>query len=432
MSLFGFGDIDFNKNDRGSFGPLSALEGTEFKSNAFRYPTDVGAFDKGHYMVFYINEQKNTSFKRGQAGPAPSGALNMSEGNEKFWNATAGNEIVSKITSDASKIGSSISGGINSVKSGLSSSIGGLTSGINSSLSNSLSGAANKLGSSIKGGLNSLFGQTESLKGNTQSTQKIVNENIKSITSSSYVRTTTMTSDCIALYMPDTLMFNHTQSYSDVNLAKSTLAKLGVAGASALEAFKSGEGTTADKLKAAGSKLGDTALNQALKSGAEFFTGSGSDASRAALALAGVAENPLLELLYTSPNFRTFQFDFMFYPRSEQEALEVQKILERFRFHQAPEFAGGGESASVFLVPPSEFDIKFYYGAGENPNIPKIAPKCVLETIDINYAPNGWSSYEVPGENIATRGRTGMPTAIQLTLQFKETTYLTKRDFMQD
>jgi len=139
-------------------------------------------------------------------------------------------------------------------------------------------------------------------------------------------------------------------------------------------------------------------------------------------------QNPMLEMIYKSPNFRTFQFDFIFYPRDESEALEVQRIIERIRFHQAPEFAAGTQG---FLVPPSEFDIKFYYGGAENPNIPQIAT-CVLTTIDVNYAPNGFTAYEVPNENFPALGRTGMPVAIQITLQFQEITYLTKKDFTGD
>jgi hypothetical protein len=63
MSLFGFGDIKFNKQNSRNFGPLSALEGTQFEKNTFRYPIDVGSTDKGHYLVIYISQQKNTEFK---------------------------------------------------------------------------------------------------------------------------------------------------------------------------------------------------------------------------------------------------------------------------------------------------------------------------------------------------------------------------------
>jgi len=72
--------------------------------------------------------------------------------------------------------------------------------------------------------------------------------------------------------------------------------------------------------------------------------------------------------------------------------------------------------------------MKFYYAGKENPNIPKIGT-CVMTTMDVNYAPNGFSAYEVPDEPTAAVGSTGMPVAIQLTLQFQEITYLTKDDF---
>ena len=145
-------------------------------------------------------------------------------------------------------------------------------------------------------------------------------------------------------------------------------------------------------------------------------------------AATGMVRNPMLEMIYKSPNFRSFQFDFTFYPRDEMEALEAQRILERFRYHQAPEILAG---TGGFLVPPSEFDIKFYYAGRENPNIPQIAT-CVLTQLDVNYAPNGFAAYETPGENNPALGRTGMPVAIQFTMQFQEVTYLTKADFRKD
>jgi hypothetical protein len=124
----------------------------------------------------------------------------------------------------------------------------------------------------------------------------------------------------------------------------------------------------------------------------------------------------------------------MFYPRSKKEAQEVQNILSRLRFHQAPELLGSKNAGGVggfFLVPPSEFDIKFYYNGKENPNIPKIST-CALETLDIDYAPNGFSAYEIPSDSTAKIGGTGMPTAIRLSLQFKELEMLTKSNFADE
>jgi hypothetical protein len=121
----------------------------------------------------------------------------------------------------------------------------------------------------------------------------------------------------------------------------------------------------------------------------------------------------------------------MMYPRSSKEALEVQRILNRLRFHQAPEILkeGAGGFGSFFLVPPSEFDIEFYYNGRINPNIPKIST-CVLTSIDTDYAPNGWAAYEVPSDRgNSVLGKTGMPVGIRLSLNFQETEILTKDNF---
>jgi hypothetical protein len=108
----------------------------------------------------------------------------------------------------------------------------------------------------------------------------------------------------------------------------------------------------------------------------------------------------------------------------------VQKIIERFRFHQAPELERypNSKTQSGLLIPPSEFDIKFFYAGKQNPNIPPIST-CVLQSIQVNYAPRGWTAYESIGDNDPALGRTGMPVAIQMSLGFRETTYITKEDF---
>mgnify|MGYP003704741335 CR=1 FL=1 len=65
----------------------------------------------------------------------------------------------------------------------------------------------------------------------------------------------------------------------------------------------------------------------------------------------------------------------------------------------------------------------------ENPNIPKIIGSCVLESIDLDYAPNGFAAYESVGENSPSKGGTGTPVATRMTLRFRETTIVTKQDF---
>jgi hypothetical protein len=227
------------------------------------------------------------------------------------------------------------------------------------------------------------------------------------------VRTIRRTTDTIALYMPDTLNFTYNQEYSTTNIEG-----IAAVGAAAVDAFKQYQrGNKSNIVENIGAFLGNKAATTILGQG----TG-----TAIAQNLTGLAVNPQLELIYSSPRFRDFRFDFMFYPRSTQEAKEVQKIISRLRFHQAPEIKEG--FGAFFLVPPSEFDIKFYYNGRENLNVPKIST-CVLTTIDTDYAPNGWASYERPGEFDPSLGGTGMPVAIRLSLGFQEVEFMTKNNY---
>lgn len=237
--------------------------------------------------------------------------------------------------------------------------------------------------------------------------QSVILDNQKS------VRTIRRTTDTIALYMPDTLNFTHNQQYSTASMQ-------------GLAAILSGASETYKKLQSGDVKgaVGNIASFLG-RQGANALFGEGAGAA-AFQSLTGLVVNPQLELVYSSPEFRSFRFDFMFYPRSSAEAKEVQNIISRLRFHQAPEIKQG--TGAFFLVPPSEFDIKFYYNGRENENIPKIST-CILTTIDTDYAPNGWASYEKPGEFNPSVGGTGMPVAIRLSLGFQEVEFMTKDNF---
>jgi hypothetical protein len=215
--------------------------------------------------------------------------------------------------------------------------------------------------------------------------------------------------------MPDTLVFDHHQGYSDVGMGGELLTGLAAGGKAIADIVN---GSSDDKFKQAVTNLSPFALSILANKGGNFtktlFT-----------AATGVVQNPMLEMIYTTPSFRTFRFDFQFYPRSQKESEEVQNIIRELRFHQAPE--GLVASNGFFMVPPSEFGINFYYNGIENPNIPKLGI-CVLETLTVDYAPGGFSAYEVPGQS-ATRGGTGMPVAIRVSLQFKETEIRTKASY---
>jgi len=360
MSLFSFADIIFN-NDSRTGGPSDLLAGKEDKYGyqILKFPSDVGAVDKGHYMVIHINQQKMTAqeYTGNEAGEDPTIFQNRLKNNTQ-----AGVDI--------------------------SSSVGAIQGLVDKYVPN-------------------------------YSYDKQGNLNLNNF-SKKMARTIVRTKDTIALYMPDTLGFSYTQRYDTLS-TQGLPATLLAAGESGVEAFKS-SGGTGDNLTNIAGNLSPFLVNYLKNQSGDAFS------NVLFTSLLGVVQNPMLEVIYSSPDLRNFRFDFFFHPRSEKEAREVQLILERLRFHHAPEIVK--ESNGFFLVPPSEFDIKFYYNGSINPNIPPIST-CVLENIDLDYAPNGFAAYEVPGQPKPSLGATGMPVSIRMTLSFRETEYLTKANFDQ-
>lgn len=147
----------------------------------------------------------------------------------------------------------------------------------------------------------------------------------------------------------------------------------------------------------------DIALNLAL---------SKTPISGALSAASGMAANPMKEQVFKNVNFRKFTFDYTFAPRTAAEARTVTKIINTFKLHMHPEFK---DTSNFVFIYPSEFDISYYSGGAENLNLHR-HPSCVLESMNINYTPNGaFNTFEG-----------GMPTQINVTLSFIELAILTK------
>jgi Tail-tube assembly protein len=126
----------------------------------------------------------------------------------------------------------------------------------------------------------------------------------------------------------------------------------------------------------------------------------------------GLAANPKKEQIFKGVDFRTFAFDYQFYPRSAEEAQNVLRIIEQFKYHMHPEFK---DTNNFIYVYPSEFDVFYYQGTKENMNLHRHT-SCVLSEMNVNYTPNG--SF--------TTFANGMPTQINVTLSFKELALLSK------
>lgn len=393
MSFLKIVDIVANAGRNRVGGPTSLSGNRKYDKDTHRFPIDVGSFDKGHYLLININTQRRSQFKSNLSGDDPTVIANLKDLQKRRGATNFGQSLT--------QVGST---GLSQGVVQIGQQAGGVIASAASTAATSLTNIAGSIGGSgVQQATQNTLGATGDFVGGFS---KEVLNSIGSL-DGGFLRTIQRSTDTIAIYMPDTLSFSYAQGYSNPSLSSNMLMKGAAAASSVLDSPSEGGGNIANILtRTALGAFGDTGR-------ALFAAG------------AGLVQNPMIEVIYSSPALRKFQFSFMFYPRSEVEAIQVQKIIEKLRFHQAPEIKSS--SGGFFLVPPSEFDIKFMYNGYENPNIDKIST-CVLENINVNYVggPGGFAAYEVQGENVPRLGKTGMPLAIAMSLSFMETQIVTK------
>jgi hypothetical protein len=240
----------------------------------------------------------------------------------------------------------------------------------------------------------------------------------------------------ISLFMPDTLAVNYDSNYGEVSMTK----ELGLAGKVGNAISEAGIENLKNLVVPFGYKQGiaTSVLNDNLKT--------------AALQSFNVFENPQTQLLYHGVNLRTFQLEFILTPKSSAEAQTVKNICDSFAFYSLPGVSGAQSGLpGQYLTPPQIFSIQFQFlgqsnitgslsniisnaltnsglsflTTNSNPTSTiSSAPSakvfsvndCVLENVQIDYAPNGWASYN-----------DGYPVQTRLNLQFKETVMPTKQ-----
>jgi hypothetical protein len=224
----------------------------------------------------------------------------------------------------------------------------------------------------------------------------------------------------ISLYVPDTVNVTYGASYDDISLTESLgkayfLAQAGVSFLDYFDAYKQGESVQSLANRAGG----DPFLRNFLAGAIGQRIGAQNLPELAAKQL-GQAINPQLQVLFRGIGFRSFQFDFVFTPFSKEESDVVKKIIKEFKSAAAPEIKPNRVfNQGVFLDVPDLFGVQFFYKNKENTNVHKIG-KCVLENINVDYAPNGWSTFN-----------DGSPVQTRLTLQFKEIEIIDKTKIEQ-
>ena len=199
----------------------------------------------------------------------------------------------------------------------------------------------------------------------------------------------------IALFMPNALVYSSQNAYEDISLT-SLAGTLGVG------------------------IIGELAKILPNRAGA-FVTGVLNTAGSVIGQVSRLTQNPInprVEILYATTPQRTFTFEVLMAPRNANESLTLFNIVKTLRFHSAPEISD--QFAGLTFIPPAEFDITFFNKGVENTNIPRINT-CVLERIDVDYAPAGpYSTFN-----------NGHPVAVRLSMGFREVEIVHKNRILQ-
>jgi len=151
-----------------------------------------------------------------------------------------------------------------------------------------------------------------------------------------------------------------------------------------------------------GELLQDVGIGVAAKvaDSASSFVGADTNIGSLIEAKTQQVRNPHMEVLFKGVDNRNFEFTFNFKPRSLAEANMVHVIMKVFKKHAHPQVSDGGR----FLTHPSEFEITYFRGRGENTFLNRIA-RCVLKGISIDYSAAGvLSMFEDPSYNFNERG----------------------------
>jgi hypothetical protein len=382
---------------KGMTGPQARLSQDPFSTEILRFPPNIGSGGGvGSSVPKMLHWIKFTPCVQ-----------NKSEYNVKVDNVMS--------IADSNRAGNGYGAGSVNPFSGTESA--GLAAGLGAL--NSI-GVAGETLQGVLGAKNAREAESAALKGLGQEAGVLAGAAVSGgiVASIDLSRKTRRASAYICLYMPDTINQQLVNDYDQVSLTQA-LGKAGLVGAAG--------GAIADTLK--GVVSGQNMI-QGTGQGGGGVGGAGSAAEVAGLVAektgnfgagigdvllfsAGVAQNPQVELLFKSIQNREFMFDFKFVPKNAAEAKTIRDIIQKFRFHAAPEIPATGKGR--YFIPPSEFDIEFMIGDTWNTNLPKLST-CVLQGIDVNYGSAGqWTAFQ-----------DGMPIEISMQLRFKEVEILHK------
>lgn len=129
---------------------------------------------------------------------------------------------------------------------------------------------------------------------------------------------------------------------------------------------------------------------------------------------AGAMANPMKFQSFKGVSFRDYTYKFTLKPSNPSEAQTIKGIIAAFKYSTLPGTAG--ENDRIWTM-PNEWAVKFQ---GPIRNWVDFPLTVVCKSVDVNYAAGG--GYVLMED--------GAPQAIELTVQFQETTQISRQKFM--
>ena len=371
-------------SDSSDFRDLNT-QGSDTKT--FQFPLDVtqgpGLGNHGHYIMFFINEQKHAKL-RFAGGVAQKNGEDLISENIKRGIPRYINEMVVDIKSGTEK-------SVVSKVANTSSYFGGA---LNTDLSNLSSYQS----------VNPLMGDIAQRLTPTQTE----GDKVISIKRPATKRLDT----AIALYMPNAINVTYGSRYLDTEISPLGAAA-GDIGVDILEGRGSFKGAL-DKLQ---EKLPQEAKRRVITTALQLGDAVGLTGAREAFEInrAEVIADRM-ELAFKNVNRRNFQYSFKMIPKNETEADEIRKIIYAFKFNMLPEMTSGRAGNTMGF--PNTFDIEYRFLGKDNDYISRVST-CVLETMTVSYGGDRFKTF-------APRDDGAPVVETSLTLSFKELELITR------
>lgn len=134
----------------------------------------------------------------------------------------------------------------------------------------------------------------------------------------------------------------------------------------------------------------------------------------------GFVPNNNLELLFSGPSLRQFNFAYRLSPRSKKEATTIKRIIRFFKQGMAArkQSSISGSGQSYFLGTPNVFELEYMSGGDQISGMNKFK-MCALTGFDVTYTPEG--------KHIAYEA--GQPASYTIAMSFAELEPIYESDY---